>query len=317
MSTLSIPNPGHPANGDDLDADVVRAQITQLLQYLQSLDLSNSQAGSFPESAWPTALNMRQRFGESFSNFVYSGLNPSGFSTLTFTFPSGVVYINGYRVPVTGQSFTVGINQDTYYDVDVNGTITASPVTNNTASPALAANSIRLLIVVSNGTTITNLNQGSASSANLTPRVSNRYLQICDTLGNLIYPTDPSPKLVGQGMNIAANYTAGTGANNDIPGMFTPVIVPAGRDVKLTATACMYGSSGAIIVTNIYEGATQLGQIKAYQSATNAPSTSTGFVVVSPTPGLHTYKAVSAATSGNANIENNTAQPSLLTAELV
>jgi len=104
-------------------------------------------------------------------DYVASGLVWSGDaygSTRNASMTSGVVVINGNPITVasvTARSFTA--SRDTYIDVldagDGTGTVVYTEVTNNAASPALAANSIRIGIIVTGASNIANVgsvNQG-------------------------------------------------------------------------------------------------------------------------------------------------------------
>lgn len=103
-------------------------------------------------------------------------------------------YQNGQKLTVaavTARSYTA--SKDTYVDVlNTAGvaTLVYTEVTNNAASPALAANSIRLGIVVTGATTIaaaTSISQHLFT--NILPVISSQTLRGFDTLGNIIYPT--------------------------------------------------------------------------------------------------------------------------------
>lgn len=94
-----------------------------------------------------------------FSDFVVSGLNPSlPGATLTLTTPAGTAYILGARVSIladTARAYTA--SRDTYLDVNALGTYTAVAVTNGAAEPAVTANSLRILKVVTSATQITSI----------------------------------------------------------------------------------------------------------------------------------------------------------------
>lgn len=92
------------------------------------------------------------RFDEAFTDFVASGLiwtaDAAG-STRNASMTSGTVYINGRRILLSGVAArTFLANLDTYIDVldnlDGTGTLVYTTVANGAASPALAANSLRL-----------------------------------------------------------------------------------------------------------------------------------------------------------------------------
>lgn len=122
------------------------------------------------------------RDSESQVNFVKSGgmvwSGNSYGSNLLASMTAGVVYVNGRRISinsVTSRAFTA--SDDTYIDVldngDGTGTLVYSTVTNNSAAPALAANSIR----------IARINAGATSIA-----AASSVIQYgLDSIGNFIY----------------------------------------------------------------------------------------------------------------------------------
>lgn len=140
-----------------------------------------------------TLATMRDELGYDYvaSGGIWSG-NAYG-STRLASMTAGVVYINGKRIAlsaVTGRTFTA--STDTYIDVSDAGVISYNEVSNNTASPALAANSIRIGIIVTGATNIaaaTSINQGNWDAP--LPVVSGEYLTGLDSVGNPIYNTSP------------------------------------------------------------------------------------------------------------------------------
>lgn len=144
-----------------------------------------------------TRLGVLDNFTSDVSaDFVTSGCVWSGDaygSTRFASMSAGVVYINGIRVSVsavTSRQFTA--SRDTYIDVNTSGTITYSEVTNNNTSPALAANNIRIGIIVTGASSIASaasINQGSFAAT--LPSVSGSALRGVDSLGNKIYNPNP------------------------------------------------------------------------------------------------------------------------------
>lgn len=202
-------------------------------------------------------------------------------------------YINGQRGTigaVTARLFTA--SKDTYVDVlNTAGvfTLVYTEVTNNAASPALAANSIRLAIVVTGATNIAaagSINQGQQDR--VLPIASSIAYSVTDSLGNLIYNTSPNPTLLGFRQIYSNVSTTTTPGFFDVTGLSVPVIVPAGRKVKISARASRFGSTGNVALAfAIREGSTVIDQLISSQNNTNIPT----FVdaVTTPTAGLHTY----------------------------
>lgn len=103
------------------------------------------------------------RADEVFNDFVYSGMLWSADSigsTRNGSMTSGTIYINGRRLSissVTARSFTA--SKDTYIDLldnlDGTGTLVYTEVANAAAQPSIAANSLRIASIVTNGSAIT------------------------------------------------------------------------------------------------------------------------------------------------------------------
>lgn len=144
-----------------------------------------------------TLKNSAITYNPNIADYVASGAILAGLaygSTLTASLSVGTCYINGNLqtiAAVATRAYTA--SKDTYVDAlyNANGiaTIVYTEVANNAASPALAANSVRLGIVVTGATNIaaaTSISQGGF--ANTVPVISSQILRGFDTLGNTIYP---------------------------------------------------------------------------------------------------------------------------------
>ena len=161
-------------------------------------------------------------------NYVASGCVWTGDSygsTRYGSMTAGTVYINGQKVSVsavTSRLFTA--SKDTYVDVDSNGALTYSEVANNASSPALAANSIRLAIIVTAAGSIASkyrINQGivSATTGDIYSPSSGvagwnnnpSSNVIIDSLGNRICNKDPIGRLLSA-------YTRAGSATTGSPG---------------------------------------------------------------------------------------------------
>lgn len=170
-------------------AAVVNGQIDGT--NISSLSGAKISTGTLPLSALDTASSINTRLSEGFFDFVASGCVWSGDSygsTRNASMTAGVVYISGKRITVaavTARTFTA--SKDTYIDVDSNGTVGYTEVANNAASPALAAGSIRIGIIVtgaSNIAAVGSVNQGQDEK--LLPITSGFQYAITDSLGNRI-----------------------------------------------------------------------------------------------------------------------------------
>lgn len=223
-----LPNPTVPTNGQSLDATPVLQNFTAIAQAIQSFDGSQIQSGSIVASALNASINPNTLLKETTYDFIYTGCVWSSVSALNGTMTSGTVYINGIRVTVNSiatQAFTA--NRDTYVDVDVNGNVTFQAVANNAASPSLAANSIRLGIVISGGAALSSFNQGDPAAT--APVISSVNLSVSDSLGNLICPRDPNRRVLCHRQFITSFATTST-TYVDVTGLSAaPFILPAGR----------------------------------------------------------------------------------------
>lgn len=237
-----------------------------------------------------------------------------------------VVMINGRRISigaVTARAFTT--NVDTYIDVldnaDGTGTLVYTTATTNAASPALAANSMRIGIIQAAATitATTKVNQGQEDK--VFPIASSIPYAVTDSLGNLICPRDPNRKVLGQ-RQIIADYTGGAGstAENDVTGLSIPVIVPTGRKIVISGFANVFNNNAAANMEyRIKEGATQLASTRINVVNTNViefcPFSTQA---ITPTAGSHTYKLsqISSLTAGP-NVSASATQPAFLKVELV
>lgn len=128
---------------------------------------------------------------------------------------AGVVVINGNPITValvTARAFTA--SKDSYVDVldngDGTGLLVYTEVANNAASPALAANSIRIATVVTAvGSIAASTSIGQGGYANIAPLISSQVLKGFDSLGNKIYPKGPASPAVMQNPHMFCAYMAG------------------------------------------------------------------------------------------------------------
>lgn len=189
-----------------------------------------------------TALDHFFKPSESVFDYIASGAVLAGLgygANLNGSLTAGVVYINGLRnlIPsVASRTFTA--SKDTYVDAlyNSNGTATIvyTEVSNNAASPALAANSVRVGIVVSGASSIASIaaiNQGQEGK--LLPIASGQAYMVTDSLGNLICPRDPNRIILGYREIYADATTAVTFTPQEIIGLRVPFIVPGNSNRKV------------------------------------------------------------------------------------
>lgn len=239
-----------PSDGETIDAADVNTPFGTIATAINgNLDNANIKSGAAIDgtkiaSATLTATQMAdsvspvKRWDEGLADFVASGCVWSGDaygSTRVASMTAGVIYVNGKRISVsavTSRTFTA--SKDTYVDIDENGTISYSEVTNNAASPSLAANSIRIAIIVTGASNIANvgsINQGQRNK--VLPIASSVPYQVTDSLGNLICNRSPIVRTLGyRSTETGFNTTSATPVQ--ITGLSVPVIVPTGRSIRVT-----------------------------------------------------------------------------------
>jgi len=268
-----------------------------------------------------TAVKPETNFTETTFDFVASGCVWSGDaygSTRNASMTAGVVYIGGRRVAVsavTARSFTA--SKDVYVDVDNTGTLTYTDTTTNAASPALAANSIRLAIIVvgaSNIAAVGSVNQGQENK--VLPIASSVPYAVTDSLGNLICPRDPNRRTLGY-RQLITNKTTNASTEETIEGLVVPFIVPTGRKVKVSGTANIYsvGVAGELQLY-IKESTTYLATAKRLPAAINNPQETSVTFVGTPSAGLHTYTLNYGATTNNVGVEASATAPAFIMVEL-
>jgi hypothetical protein len=237
------------------------------------------------------------------------------------------IYINGRRISVsavTARTFTASV--DTYVDVldnlDGTGTLVYTTAVNNAASPALAANSVRIAIIVTGATTIaatTSINQGQESR--ILPIVSSVPYAVTDSLGNLICPRDPNRRLLGL-RQILVNFSTSSASAVQVTGLSVPFIAPAGRKISARSVARDIISSGgsAYMTLTLWDGTVGSGTQLTSSQVLGPTATSQGEPAVAeinhtPSAGSHTYNAGLHTSSVTAQIDAATTYPAFLKIE--
>lgn len=267
---------------------------------------------------------------ELFSDYVASGMVWSGdayASTRNASMTSGVIYIGGRRLTATAvsaRSFTA--SKDTYIDASDNGDGTAlltyTEVANNAASPALAANSVRIGIIVTGASNIASagsVNQGQEDK--VLPIASSVAYSVTDSLGNLICNRNPNKVTIGYKQRVTAFSTTAVNTPTEITGLTVPVLVPEGKRIKITAHATYIRSTagtGQGVSFDIFEGATQLSSLFWANTNSGFHMAAHTEVVLSPTPGLHSYSIkISQTAAGTLDTGAGTSQPQFLLVEVI
>lgn len=274
------PNDSSPASADYLLGDKAAGGPTT-----QNFKLSDLATYFWTLANIPSgATSPITRDSESQMAFIASGLRWSGDSygsTLNASMTTGICYINGRRISisaVTARTFTA--SKDTYVDIldngDGTGTLVYTTATNNAASPSLAANSIRIGIVVTGASSIaaaTSINQGSPYATLPTTTVS-VPVAVCDTLGNLIYPTQNQKVIgvriypTGAGVSVTSGSLAEFTAGLRIPVLAANV--PTNGHIKATISTRAMSSSVGTPDVQLLIGSTS-GQSIGDASGTTTP----------------------------------------------
>lgn len=172
-STITCPSDGRGWSGSSASAHltgstVIMASVDEYFEGLADGTLSTDPFRS-----------------QTILNHIVSGGVVAQSSGLIGTFSNIVFYINGQRYSGTSiANKTYTASKDTYVDITASSggtvSVTYSEVANGAASPALAANNIRVAKVVTSGAAITSVTQKGGN----------------DTLGNVIYPQGPFSSLL-------------------------------------------------------------------------------------------------------------------------
>lgn len=307
--------PGYVDTRGSLVGDIVVIRpITEWANNLfNTISASHNDDGSIKNSAII--------YNPNISDYIQSG----GVWSVLTGFNAAMTALVGWQAgnrnivaAVATRAFT--LSKDTYVDVLRNTgtnvfTLVYTEVNNNAASPALAANSIRLGIVVTSGAAITFINRGQTQTetAGFSPNVS-AYLTTSDTLGNLIYPADPNSRTIGY-----RQYHLAQGGITaaDLVGLNATVIVPAGRRIKITAAVTFsQNTSNNFGEISLYEGATRLAFASSSIPTTTGNATATVTRYIYPTTGAHTYKVNLVFYSGAGQTVNTSNNPQYMLIEL-
>lgn len=272
---------------------------------------------------------------ELFYDYVASGMVWSGdayASTRNASMTSGVIYINGRRLTasaVSARSFTA--SKDTYIDASDNGDgtvlLTYTEVSNNAASPALAANNVRIGIIVTGASNIaaaTSVNQGQETM--VLPIASSVAYSVTDSLGNLICPRDPNRKVLGLRRS-TSDFTNNSATQAQVTGLSVPVIVPTNRRIHITLYApilsngTVNGQSSMYIWDGVVNSGTQLTGAWAANSGNTGLAGAGGHTAAIDTTPISSSKTYNAGlaygTGSNATIHAGVTYPSWIKVELV
>lgn len=254
----------------------------------------------------PRALILPRVLDDISTDFVASGLITAQTSGLIGAVSAGYAYVGGRMVfkPIVTKTFTA--SKDTYIDMPktakptTTDDYTYTAVNNGNASPALAADFIRIAKVITNGSAITSV-------------VTTGW----DSLGNPI--RNLNARVIALGYAQVVANQSGITTDVDLTGLTTTVLVPAGARVKITASAPLSNTSATGRSTvYIKEGATLLQNVSHPNENTSAIYN--GFfvqVVVTPTAGSHTYKLSAECTVGTCEMGASATAPAFILVEII
>jgi hypothetical protein len=263
--------------------------------------------GTFSSDITEKGATLTAIRNEHTADFVASGGVWSGDSygsTRNASMTALVCYINGQRgtiSAVTARSFTA--SKDTYIDVlNTAGTFSLvyTEVTNNAASPALAANSLRLGIVVtgaSNIASVASINQGQPDKT--VPTTTNKGKAGLDSLGNRIRPLSP----VDNGITFTAFTSMGSNSTSYTDGV--SITVALLNDSRVVVDASSFGMwQGAPAVTaemQVLRDATQIlyNRVDVYTTSQNWAMTAHDTVYMPA--GTYTVKIQTKHTQGGSS----------------
>lgn len=291
--------------------------------------ISGSQlaTGAITDTQLDTSVSAVTRGSETLFDFVASGCvwtaDAAG-STRLASMTAGVVYIGGKRVAVsavTSRTFTA--SKDVYVDVDNTGTLAYADGTTNAASGALAANSIRLAIVVVGASSIAaaaSINQGQEDR--VLPIASSIPYTVTDSLGNLICPRDSQRKTIGY-RRLTGNFTTTSTSVVQVTGLTVPVMVPTGRKICIRAfVGRAQVSAITYFIGSIWDGVvssgTQLADGPLYNASAGTGGALTISTVVTPSAGSKTYNfGVFTLGASTLTVAASSTSPAYVSVELV
>lgn len=319
MTKISLlPDQPTPTTADRIPVVSGGQTVRETISVLIALFFANIPTGN----ASPTTRSDETQMDHVASGGVWTGDNYNVNRNASMT--AAVIYLNGRRLAisaVTARTFTA--SRDTYIDVldnlDGTGTLVYTEVTNNNASPALAANSVRIGIIVTGASAIVSvasINQGQETK--VLPIASSIPYAVTDSLGNLICNRDADAELIGYRQNVS-NFTTSSTSAVDFTELNFSCDIPAGRKIKLIIDAPQnYNGGGG---TNRWDFADVTAGTTVYSPHQNVGNTVADgwhqeFVYTPPVSGKRNFKARVNVSAGTYNSAGAAASPVSFRAEL-
>jgi len=148
-------------NGTTADADEVQANDNALREGVNNIETAQIVDSNVTNDKLAENIDIEQRAIENgIQNYIFDGLNWITVTTspdLDYTSNAFVCYVNGVRLDVASFIHSYTALRDTYVDIDDVGALTFSEVTNGGAAPAQAAGTLRLMKVITDLTTVTDV----------------------------------------------------------------------------------------------------------------------------------------------------------------
>ena len=243
-------------SADDVTMAWLNGFKNTVVDALNSFPGDNIETGTIVAGAMDDNTNPEVRWGEAFTEFVYTGLLPPTSASLVSVTTAGTAYIVNdtthkmTRVNKDATSNTYTASKDTYVDLSSNGTYTYSEVVTGGAEPAVATNSIRLAKVVTNATAVTTVTDMRVLGVQLATN-EDFYLK-----GMEVVTSDPDvitmdsgicyvggtriEKIVRTALNVGTASDYISGASERGASKWIYAYLSSSGDIKLSATAPNY-----------------------------------------------------------------------------
>jgi hypothetical protein len=249
-------SPDYIVSSDDVTITLLNDWRDTWTDALNSVDGQNIQAGTVSSDMLTDNANPVKRWDESFTDYVFEGLlAPTTSSTLTSTTTLGTAYIEGIRIAKDATSHTYTANTHTYVDISKTGTYTYSEVALGAAEPSVAANSIRLFRISTDGSEVgevndvRNLAMNFAGTAGENFDRQDMYITVTTNDNISVWPgviyhgstRIAKTSIVSLDITAATDWTTGVSAQGTSTDAF--VAVDSDGNIKVTTTAPTFADS--------------------------------------------------------------------------
>jgi len=216
MALVTLPN--IITNGTTADADEVQQNDNALRDGVNNVESANIVDGTIVAADFNDSVNPVIRFPETGGrNFVVDGATWITITTsgdLNYTVPAFTSYVNGVRLTNAGFTQAYTPSRDTYIDQDDLGALTFQEVLNSGTPPAQTPGTLRLLKIVSDVSTITDvvtLAKGSALDTQFLGERRKVDANIVYNTGSAEVPGNQEATLIFRGRDSTGNFLLDTG----------------------------------------------------------------------------------------------------------